>query len=107
MKLTANSDIGAATPAISATTANKVGVNQAAASVTLQVTGTDAVGLPSGTIAQRSLAMFPACLGAAAVVVCMVVFMTGSVSQQAASCAMVFFMVSRYFFGIDKSPCSA
>ena len=58
-KLTANSDIGAATPAISATTANKVGVNQAAASVTLQVTGTDAVGLPSGTIAQRSAAAIP------------------------------------------------
>lgn len=58
-KLTPNSDIGAATPAISATTANKVGVNQAAASVTLQVTGTDAVGLPSGTIAQRSAAAIP------------------------------------------------
>jgi hypothetical protein len=58
-KLTANSDIGAATPAISATTANKVGVNQAAALVTLQVSGTDAVGLPSGTIAQRSAAAIP------------------------------------------------
>ena len=58
-KLTPNSDIGAATPAISATTANKVGVNQAAASVTLQVTGTDAVGIPSGTTAQRSAAAIP------------------------------------------------
>mgnify|MGYP000272920028 CR=1 FL=1 len=58
-KLTANSDLGAATPAISATTGNKVGINQAAAVVTLQVTGTDAVGIPSGTIAQRSAAAIP------------------------------------------------
>lgn len=58
-KLTPNSDIGAATPAISSTTANKVGINQAAAVVTLQVTGTDAIGLPTGTTAQRSAAAIP------------------------------------------------
>lgn len=58
-KLTSNSDIGAATPAISSTTANKVGINQAAAVVTLQVTGTDAISYPSGTTAQRSAAAIP------------------------------------------------
>ena len=52
-KITANTDLGGATPAISATTANKVGVNQAAATVTLQVTGTDGIGFPQGTTAQR------------------------------------------------------
>lgn len=58
-KLSANADVGAVTPAISATTANKVGINQGAALVTLHVTGTDAVGIPSGTIAQRSAAAIP------------------------------------------------
>ena len=58
-KITANSDLGGATPALSSTTANKVGINQAAAVVTLQVTGTDAIGLPTGTTAQRSAAAIP------------------------------------------------
>lgn len=52
-RLTDNSDIGSGTSTITANISNQVGINQNTPTVTLQATGTDGIGFPQGTTAQR------------------------------------------------------
>ena len=52
-RLTNNTDIGSGTSTITANTSRQVGVNQNTPTVQLQVTGTDGIGFPQGTTAQR------------------------------------------------------
>lgn len=58
-RLTDNSDIGSGTSTITANTSNQVGINQNTPLVQLHVTGTDGIGIPTGTTAQRSAAAVP------------------------------------------------